>query len=134
MSRARSAASRVATRTFPRCKSRTNRRRLWWAAVKKLALAVLGVVCVLAVPASAAKLPILASQDWWPVFSPDGGSIAFTRVDGQGRVFTLDVVPARGGRVVRLAQAGSQLLPSWSPDSSHLAYQAGGRIYTVARN
>ena len=62
-------------------------------------------------------------------------SIAFTRVNGQGRVFTLEVVAAGGGgRVVQLAQASSQLMPSWSPDSSHLAYQSGGRIYTVARD
>ena len=62
-------------------------------------------------------------------------SIAFTRVNGQGRVFTLEVVAAGGeGRVVRLAQASSQLLPSWSPDSSRIAYQSGGRIYTVARD
>src|SRR3954452_10982260 len=87
---------------------------------------------VCAVAASAAKLPILASHAWWPVYSPDSRSIAFTRVDGQGRLFTLDVVTP-GGRVVRLAQAASQLLPSWSPDSSRLAYQSGGRIYTVAR-
>jgi hypothetical protein len=99
--------------------------------VKKLALIVVVLVC--AVPASAAKLPILASHDWWPVYSPDSRSIAFTRVNGQGRVFTLEVV-SPGGRVVRLAQASSQLLPSWSPDSSRLAYQSGGRIYTVARN
>ena len=39
-----------------------------------------------------------------------------------------------GGRVLQLAQASSQLLPSWSPDSSHLAYQSAGRIYTVARD
>ena len=62
-------------------------------------------------------------------------SIAFTRVNGQGRVFTLEVVAAGGGsRVVRLAQASSQLLPSWSPDSSRIAYQSAGRIYTVARD
>ena len=93
------------------------------------------VLLVCALPASAATLPILASHDWWPVYSPDARSIAFTRVNGQGRVFTLEVVAAGGGgRVVRLAQASSQLMPSWSPDSSHLAYQSGGRIYTVARD
>ena len=93
------------------------------------------VLLVCALPASAATLPILASHDWWPVYSPDAQSIAFTRVNGQGRVFTLEVVAAGGGgRVVRLAQASSQLMPSWSPDSSRIAYQSGGRIYTVARD
>ncbi len=34
----------------------------------------------------------------------------------------------------QLARSSSQLLPSWSPDSTHIAYQSGGRIYTIARN
>jgi dipeptidyl aminopeptidase/acylaminoacyl peptidase len=99
--------------------------------VKKVGLIVVLLVCAL--PASAAKLPTLASHDWWPVYSPDSRAIAFTRVNGQGRVFTLEVV-SPGGRVDRLAQASSQLMPSWSPDATHLAYQSGGRIYTVARD
>jgi WD40 repeat protein len=46
-------------------------------------------------------------------------------------VFTLDVVDAAGRHVTPLAQASSQLLPSWSPDSTSVAYQSGGRIWTV---
>ncbi|HEY6962517.1 MAG TPA: hypothetical protein VI408_11560 [Gaiellaceae bacterium] len=98
----------------------------------KRLLLLLATLLVLAVPASAARLPILASHDWWPVFSPDSKRIAFTRVDGQGRLFALDVVPAAGGKVVQLAQASSQLMPSWSPDSKTLAYQSGGWIRTVS--
>src|SRR5436305_12107902 len=86
---------------------------------------------VLVVPASAARLPVLASHDWWPVFSPDGRWVAFTNVNGQGRVFTLEVVNAATRRVTKLAQSSSQLLPSWSPDSTRLAYQSGGRVWTV---
>jgi hypothetical protein len=100
--------------------------------VKKLGL-IGALLFVCALPASAARLPLLASQDWWPVYSPDSRSIAFTRVNGQGRVFTLEVVTP-GGRVLRLAEASSQLLPSWSPDSSRVAYQSGGHIYTISRN
>ena len=97
-------------------------------------LLVVAVFFALAVPASAARLPILAAQDWWPSWSPDMQWIAFTRVSGQGTVFSLEVAPAGGGRVRQLAQSRSQLLPSWSPDSSHLVYQSGGRIYTIARD
>jgi dipeptidyl aminopeptidase/acylaminoacyl peptidase len=97
-------------------------------------LLVLAAFLALAVPASAARLPILASHDWWPVWSPDMRWIAFTRVNGQGTVFSLEVAPAGGGRIRQVAQARSQLLPSWSADSSHLAYQSGGRIYTIARD
>ncbi|HEX6761338.1 MAG TPA: hypothetical protein VF094_00920 [Gaiellaceae bacterium] len=88
----------------------------------------------LVLPASAARLPVLASQDWWPVFSPDAQWIAFTRVDGRGRQFALDVVPRGGGRVRQLARATSQLDPSWSPDSRQLAYSAGGYVFTVNRD
>jgi WD40-like Beta Propeller Repeat len=86
---------------------------------------------VLAVPASAGRLPVLASHDWWPVFSPNGKVVAFTNVNGQGRVFTLEVVDTATHRVTRLAQARFQLLPSWSPGSTKIAYQSGGRVWTV---
>lgn len=96
----------------------------------------LGVLCaamlVLALPASAGRLPILAPHDWWPVFSPDGTKVAYTELNGQGRVFTLNVVDTTSRRVARVAQGASQLMPTWSPDSQRLAYQSGGRIWTVA--
>jgi hypothetical protein len=69
---------------------------------------ILLLVCalgVLAVPASAGRLPVLASHDWWPVFSPNGKLVAFTNVNGQGRVFTLEVADAATHRVTRLAEA-----------------------------
>jgi WD40-like Beta Propeller Repeat len=97
--------------------------------VKKLI--VLAALLLLAVPAAAARLPVLASHDWWPVFSPNGRWVAFTNVNGQGRVFTLEVANAATHRVTRLAQSSSQLLPSWSPDSTRLAYQSGGRVWTI---
>jgi WD40 repeat protein len=94
-------------------------------------LLILAALLVFAVPAAAARLPILASHNYWPVFSPDGKQVAYTTVNGQGRVFTLKVVTAATGRVAQLAQASSQLLPSWAPDSKSVAYQSGGRIWTV---
>jgi WD40 repeat protein len=95
-------------------------------------LLLVGAVLVVAVPASAARLPVLAAHDWWPVFSPDSTHVAFTSVNGQGRVFTLEVVDVATRKTTKLAQASSQLLPSWSPDSKSIAYQSGGRIWTVA--
>jgi Tol biopolymer transport system component len=94
-------------------------------------LAIILALLVFALPASAARLPVLASHDWWPVFSPNSELVAYTNVNGQGRVFTLEVVNAQTRRVTRLAQASSQLLPSWSPDSKQLAYQSGGHIWTI---
>ena len=86
---------------------------------------------LLALPASAARLPVLASHDWWPVFSPNGRWVAFTNVNGQGRVFALEVADVATHRVTKLAQGSSQLLPSWSPDSTRIAYQSGGRVWTI---
>lgn len=100
----------------------------------KRLLILAAVVLGSAIPASAGGLPILASHDWWPVYSPDAQWVAFTRVNGQGRQFELDVAPAGGGRVRQLARASSQLGPAWSPGSDELAYQAGGGVYTIARN
>jgi hypothetical protein len=94
-------------------------------------LAAVALVFLFALPASAARLPILASHDWWPVFSPDSNEVAFTNVNGQGRVFTLQVADSASGDVTTLARASSQLLPSWSPDSQSVAYQSGGRIWTI---
>jgi Tol biopolymer transport system component len=94
-------------------------------------LAAVFALLLLAVPASAARLPVLASHDWWPVFSPDSREVAFTNVDGQGRVFTLAVADSAKGDVTTLARASSQLDPSWSPDARSIAYQSGGRIWAV---
>lgn len=94
-------------------------------------LGVLLLLLVFAVPASAARLPILAPHDWWPVYSPDSEHVAFTEVNGQGRLFTLKVVDTATKRVRTLGQSSSQLFPSWSADSKTIAYQSGGRIWTV---
>lgn len=94
-------------------------------------LGVLLLLLVFAVPASAARLPILAPHDWWPVYSPDSEHVAFTEVNGQGRIFALEVVDTATKRVRTLGQSSSQLLPSWSADSKTIAYQSGGRIWTV---
>lgn len=92
-------------------------------------LVVLGVLLTLAVPAaSAARLPIVAAQDWWPVYSPNGNDIAFTRVSG--RTMTLEVVDLGAKRTYRIAANQGQLAPSWSSDG-RLAFSLGGKIYTA---
>jgi Tol biopolymer transport system component len=100
--------------------------------VKKLV--VLAVLLATAVPASAAAPRILAAQDAWPTWSPDGTHIAFTRIHTPSNLMELEVVDTRTHRVTKLAQNSFQLRPTWSPDGSRLAYQAGGRIYATALN
>jgi Tol biopolymer transport system component len=91
-------------------------------------LLVLAAVLALAVPASAAQLPLLASQDLWPVFAPDGRHVAFTRVNGQGRVFTLEIVDAQTRRIVAIGTNSGRLSPTWSGDGT-IAYASGGSLY-----
>jgi Tol biopolymer transport system component len=90
-------------------------------------LSALAALLLLALPASAARLPVVASQDWWPVWSPDGEQIAFTRV--RQRTMTLAVVDLARRHVFRIAASQGQLGPSWSSDG-RLAFSLGGRIYT----
>jgi Tol biopolymer transport system component len=90
----------------------------------------LGLFLALAVPAAAAaRLPIVASQDWWPVYSPNGNDVAFTRVSG--RTMTLEVVDVGARRTFRIAANEGQLAPSWSSDG-RLVFSLGGKIYTAS--
>ena len=100
--------------------------------VRKLALIVL--LFVVAVPAAAAPPRLLSFQDAWPVWSPDGSKIAFTRLHVPRALAELEVVDVRTHRVTKVAQANYQLAPSWSPDGSHLAYQSGGSVYVSDLN
>jgi len=61
-------------------------------------LLLLAALVALAAPASASAPRILASQDLFPVWSPDGTKIAFTRIERIG-------------------------IPAWSPDSRSIAFQ-----------
>ncbi|HEX5246637.1 MAG TPA: hypothetical protein VFW41_05855 [Gaiellaceae bacterium] len=97
-------------------------------------LLVLGLFFLFALPASAGRLPIVASQDWWPVWSPNGQEVAFTRVEQ--RAMTLYVVEFPGSpsaRTYRIAANQAQLAPSWSSEGK-LAFSLGGRIYTANAN
>ena len=58
-----------------------------------------------------------------PVFSPDGGSIAFQRLEGD--VFKIGVVPVQGGAVEWIENGpGNAAYPEWTP-SGDLVYMAG---------
>jgi Tol biopolymer transport system component len=98
--------------------------------VKKLFLAAPALL-LLAIPASAGRLPILAPQSWWPVFSPDGTRVAFTQVSG--RTMTLEVADTKTTRTARIAANQYQPSPSWSSDG-RLAFSLGGHIYTSDAN
>lgn len=97
------------------------------ARVKRLAL--LGLLFVFAVPASATTLRILAPMDWWPVWAPGGARIAFTRVYANHmELYTLRL---SSGWVTRIGSSASQLAPSWSSNGAQLAYSSGGVLYVV---
>jgi dipeptidyl aminopeptidase/acylaminoacyl peptidase len=95
--------------------------------VKKLI--VLAVLLATAVPASATTTRILAPMDWWPVWSPDGSHVAFTRVySNHMELWTLDV---RTHRIVQVGAGAGQLGPTWSHDGARLAYSSGGLLYAA---
>ena len=90
-------------------------------------LLVVGALLAFAVPASAGAAGPPAPFDWWPVSSPDGTHIAFTRiVSGKGTRMAVDVLDLRTKRLVTVGTSLSQLDPTWSQDSSQLAYSSGG--------
>ena len=96
--------------------------------VKKLV--VLAAFLLTALPASATTSRILAPMDWWPVWSPDGSHVAFTRVySNHMELWTLDL---RTHRIVHVGTNAGQLGPSWSGDGTRLAYAASGALYTAS--
>src|SRR5437899_1424792 len=80
----------------------------------------MALLFVLAVPAASATTKrILAPMDWWPVWSPGGARIAFTRIYANHmELYTVSV-----------GKPGS---PAWSHDGSRIAYVQRGTLYTVA--
>jgi hypothetical protein len=96
--------------------------------VKKLV--VLAVLLATAVPASATTSRILPLQDAWPVWSPTGGRIAFTRISANSMALEILRLGAHSS-VTQVARNAGQLSPSWSSDGTRLVYSAGGRIYVV---
>jgi Tol biopolymer transport system component len=67
-------------------------------------------------------------------WSPDGKSLAFTRVfrHPEGRfVYEIAVISRRGGPVRRLTHRGGQF-PAWSPDGRKIAFARGNRLMTLS--
>jgi Tol biopolymer transport system component len=92
-------------------------------------LLLVGTLFLLALPVAAASPP-LAPFDWWPVPSPDGTRVAFTRVVvGPGTHMTVEVVNLKTKRVSVIASSQSQLNPTWSQNGSQLAYSLGGVLW-----
>jgi Tol biopolymer transport system component len=109
-------------------------RRLYLGRVRYLAVLVAGLVTILVLAgqlaraASTTRLPIVASQDAWPVWSPDADYLAFTRISG--RTMTLEVLNLSNHRAYRIAANQGQLSPSWS-SGERIAFSLGGQIYTA---
>lgn len=92
-------------------------------------LLLLAAVLVFAVPASATTSRILAPADLWPVWSPDGTHIAFTRAyPNHMELWVLNTGTHRG---VHIGTNAGQLGPTWSSDGKRLAYSSGGILYTA---
>ena len=82
-----------------------------------------------------------AAHDWNPVWSPDGRQIAFVSTrDGNAEIYVVPFACAESGRCAsqarRLTQSGgSDVDPTWSPDSRRLAFiheqRRVGQLFTV---
>ena len=81
-----------------------------------------------------------AGFDMAPTFSPDSQRIAFIRYNAANPTLGDDVmiVSAQGGTATRLALAGDQRSPAWSPDGHYIAVtgspvagQGTSEIYTL---
>jgi Tol biopolymer transport system component len=95
-------------------------------------LLVLGAALAVAVPAAAGAAAPPAPFDWWPVPSPDGTHVAFTRiVSGRATHMSLDVLDLRTKKLVTVGTNAGQLDPTWSGDSSQLAFSSGGVLRVV---
>jgi len=75
----------------------------------------------------------LSPADWphcsGPAWSPDGKSIAFAaRWDAGNGVF---IVPADGGKPVKVYDQQGACEPHWSPDGSRLVYETETHICTI---
>lgn len=93
-------------------------------------LGALLLLLLFAVPASATTSRILAPMDWWPVWSPDGSHIAFTRVyPNHMELYSLDL---RTLSSVRIGTNAGQLEPTWSSDGAQLAYSSGGVLWVAS--
>ena len=92
-------------------------------------LLLVGTLFLLALPVAAAAPPP-APFDWWPVPSPDGTHVAFTRVvTGLGTHMTVEVVNLKSKSVSVISSSQSQLDPTWSQSGSQLAYSLGGVLW-----
>jgi hypothetical protein len=117
----------------------SRRREFAWAAVAVLALAVAGVVGVMARRAPALDASPVAFTVEAPKrgpmavgqpLSPDGQTVAFVAEDADGarKIFTRRLDSPTAEPLEGTAGAAE---PFWSPDSQHLAFLADGRLKRV---
>jgi TolB protein len=83
-------------------------------------------------PAGAGARRVTSGGGFGPLWSPDGGTLAFVRVEETGRDAGRSVVwvVAEDGAGLRRLGVGTD--PAWSPDGSRLALARSGEIVVVA--
>jgi Tol biopolymer transport system component len=120
--------------------TRPQRRWLPFAAVAAIAAALaVAAIAALQTPAgvdlSQYRFVALATDpevESAPAWSPDGGTIAFTReIDGVPQLFLREPGLDEAVQLTRSAVAVGR--PIWWPDSTRLGYLAAGRLLTVSR-
>jgi Tol biopolymer transport system component len=72
-----------------------------------------------------AAVPSDSAFDSWPVVSPDGKLVAFSRATERGQPGQLFVIGLDGSGIRQLTNSSaSREVPSWLPDGRFIAFQA----------
>src|SRR5213596_1426911 len=91
--------------------------------------ALLGLVLV-SLPFAGTADSASGFRDLYPVFAPDGGTVAFIRVPQSGGDAAIMLVGADGRGLRALVDVWAGGL-AWSPDSQSLAYAAAGDVWRI---
>ena len=121
--------------------SRRTTRAAWALAAAALAVALLaagpwlGAARTAAPPRIEAAIAPPSGASFWGgiVLSPDGRRLAFTAIDNETGVSALWLRDLGNAKATKLPQTDGSMSPFWSPDGTHIAFFADGKLKKADR-